>query len=358
MITRLKLGTKFTLLLSIVFIGGITISGFALWEVLQRSAQAEITSKGLMLIEVMVSVRSYTSDHIEPLLAVDWETQAEFIQETVPASAAREVFNIFRQNEQQANFFYKEATLNPTNLGNKVDSFEAELVEQMRNNPDLEELSDFRTLDGEQVFFIARPLAVTAESCLACHGEPESAPASLLASYGSENGFGWQLNEIIAAQIIYVPAGEVFDIARRSFSLVMGIFIGILAIVILLLNFLLKRYVIQPVSIMGALANKISTDQIVPEELDSENVSSISARADELGQLAHVFSRMAREVYTRTQSLKQQVDELRIEIDVIKRHKQVTEIVESDIFQDIQAKARKMRKRHGDEEDDASEVSY
>ena len=152
MITRLKLGTKFTLLLSIVFIGGILISGFALWEVLQRRAQAEITSKGLMLIETMVSVRSYTSDHIEPLLAVDWETQAEFIQETVAASAAREVFNIFRQNEQQANFFYKEATLNPTNLGNKVDSFEAELVEQMRNNPDLEELSDFRTLNGELVF--------------------------------------------------------------------------------------------------------------------------------------------------------------------------------------------------------------
>ncbi len=357
MITKLKLGTKFTLLLSVVFMGGIIVSGFVLWEVLQRSAQAEITSQGVMLIETMVSVRSYTSDHIKPLLPVDFETEAEFIQETVPASAAREVFEIFQQNEQQAAFSYKEATLNPTNLNNKADSFEEGLVDQMRSNRSIDEISDFRTLRGEQVFFIARPLAVTAVSCLACHSEPESAPASLLATYGSENGFGWQLDEIIAAQIIYVPAEEVFDKARRSFTLVMGIFVGIMAIVIFLLNFLLKRYVIHPVSVLGTLAKIISADQLVPEHLDSESVSRITTRADELGQLAQVFRRMTREVYARVQSLKQQVDELRIEIDVIKRQKQVKEIVESDIFQDIQDKARKMRKRHGDEDDDTSEVS-
>ncbi len=65
----------------------------------------------------------------------------------------------------------------------------------------------------------------------------------------------------------------------------MGIFIGLLAIVIFLLNFLLKRYVIHPVSVLGALANKISADQLVPEDLYSENVSRITTRADELGQL-------------------------------------------------------------------------
>ena len=354
MIARLKLGTKFTLLLLIVFIGGIIISGFVLWGVLQRSAQAEITSKGVMLIETMNSVRSYTSNHIRPLLADALATQPEFIQETVPASAAREVFEIFRQNEQQANFLYKEATLNPTNLNNKADSFEAGLVEQMRSNPDLQEISDFGTLEGQEVFFVARPLAVSAESCLACHGDPESAPASLLATYGSENGFGWELNEIVAAQIIYVPVGDLFDTVRRSFSLMLGIFIGIFAIVIFLLNFFLKRYVIQPVIIMGALAQKISADKIVPKELEFEKVSSISAREDELGQLAQVFRKMAREVYARTQNLKQKVKQLRIEIDVIKRKKQVSEIADSDFFKDLQDKAREMRKKDEDEGEDNS----
>ena len=42
---------------------------------------------------------------------------------------------------------------------------------------------------------------------------------------------------------------------------------------------------------------------------------------------------------------KNQVRELRIEIDEVKRKKQVSEIVESDFFQDLRAKARDMRSR-------------
>jgi hypothetical protein len=52
---------------------------------------------------------------------------------------------------------------------------------------------------------------------------------------------------------------------------------------------------------------------------------------------------MASEVYARTQSLKQQVRELRIEIDEVKRSQQVTDVVESEFFQDLRASARKMR---------------
>ena len=111
----------------------------------------------------------------------------------------------------------------------------------MREDPKLQEISGFRNLFGEDVFFIARPLAPTSESCLVCHSVPKAAPANLLATYGSEHGFGWQLNRIVAAQMIYVPAQEVFRTALHSFSLVMGIFVAIFAAVILLINFLLTR---------------------------------------------------------------------------------------------------------------------
>lgn len=78
-------------------------------------------------------------------------------------------------------------------------------------------------------------------------------------------------------------------------------------------------------------------------DLQSDQLSSVVSRSDELGQAARVFKQMASEVYTRTQSLKQQVRELRIEIDEVKRSQQVTEVVETDFFQDLQAAARKMR---------------
>jgi hypothetical protein len=52
---------------------------------------------------------------------------------------------------------------------------------------------------------------------------------------------------------------------------------------------------------------------------------------------------MAHEVYAREQQLKQQVTELKIQIDQVKKETAVKEIVESDFFNDLQAKAAALR---------------
>jgi HAMP domain-containing protein len=343
MLSNLKLGTKFNLMLSIVFLAGIVVTGFTLWRVLNNRAQSEITTQGMILIETMNAVRAYTSSQIQPLLSANVANEPAFISETVPAFSAGAVFENFRARGQHADFIYREATLNPTNPAHRADDFERRLVEKMRNDRTLKEVSDFRELNGQRVYFIARPLAVGAESCLACHSSPDIAPASLIATYGSENGFGWQLNEVVAAQIIYVPAEEVFKATARSFSLVMGIFITIMALVFILINVLLTRYVIEPVGILGGLAQKVSADEMEPADTATVEFLTITGRTDELGTLARLFQRMAQEVYNRTQNLKQQVMELRIEVDEIKRSKEVAAITNSDFFQDLQAKARALR---------------
>jgi hypothetical protein len=58
----------------------------------------------------------------------------------------------------------------------------------------------------------------------------------------------------------------------------------------------------------------------------------------------------ALEAYIREQRLRQEIRQLRIEIDEVKRRKQVAEIVESDSFKEIQEKARAMRRRRMEEE--------
>jgi translation initiation factor 1 (eIF-1/SUI1) len=52
---------------------------------------------------------------------------------------------------------------------------------------------------------------------------------------------------------------------------------------------------------------------------------------------------MAHEVYAREQRLKQQVQELRIEIDQARQARQVTEITGTDYFQDLRSRAGKLR---------------
>lgn len=67
-----------------------------------------------------------------------------------------------------------------------------------------------------------------------------------------------------------------------------------------------------------------------------------------LQQMMESFSSLAAaalEAYIREQSLRQEIQQLRIEIDETKRQQQVSEIVESDFFADLQARAQEIRKR-------------
>lgn len=77
----------------------------------------------------------------------------------------------------------------------------------------------------------------------------------------------------------------------------------------------------------------------------ARTLAGVAARADELGRLARIFERMALEVQAREQRLKQQIHELRIEIDEGKKARQVAEITETDYFHDLREKARTLRNK-------------
>jgi DNA repair ATPase RecN len=78
---------------------------------------------------------------------------------------------------------------------------------------------------------------------------------------------------------------------------------------------------------------------------DPSILDEVCQRSDELGQLARVFQRMANEVKAREQRLKQELQELRIQIDEVKKAQQVAEITESEYFQQLQSKLKAMKKR-------------
>ncbi len=97
---------------------------------------------------------------------------------------------------------------------------------------------------------------------------------------------------------------------------------------------------LQQVGLVTAAAGAIKANNFQPESLDQ-----VAQRSDELGQLALVFQEMARQVYAREQQLKQQVQQLRIEIDQARKASEVAEITESDYFQQLLGKAQELRNR-------------
>ena len=128
---------------------------------------------------------------------------------------------------------------------------------------------------------------------------------------------------------------------KRSLLGVIALFTGLTAGAAVLLA---DRLLVRPVLDIAHTAADIEDDKF-----DLAHLGAIAHRTDEIGQLARVFNRMAQEIYSREEKLKQQVLGLRIEIDEVKRQKQVKEIVETDFFQDLTAKAKALRDRHNGE---------
>lgn len=284
MLKNLKLATKLNLILILIFLSMVTICSWYLSSILEAKIQKEVSDKASLIIETMNSVRDYTSTQINPELAPRLETENRFLPETVPAYSAHQVFEGLRKKQEYADFSYREATLNPTNPQDKADEFETSIIEKFKSDRTIQELTGFHTFTNNDFFYIARPLAVSKDSCLRCHSIPEVAPKSLIATYGSKNGFGWRLKEIVATQIVLVPASQVIGAARNLQFLIIGIIIFFFLAAVVFLNFFLKFSIIIPLTKMSQLSKQVSTGNTSTNFKHDAN--------DEIGILAASLNRM------------------------------------------------------------------
>lgn len=284
LVAIMKIGKKVNIILILVFVSGILISGFALSQVLEQKAKNEISSNARDLMHMVNSIRKYTNTQVEPILEPKFDTKEVFIPQAIPSYSVREVFEIFRSDKKYSNFLYKDATLNPVNLRDKADVFETKIVNNFKNSSNLKSINGFRNIYGENLFYIARPFKIEDESCLRCHSTPEKAPRSQISTYGRKNGFGWKLNEIVATQIIYVPAQEIFNNVGRSFYLVIGVLSSVFAFIAIAMNIFLKKIILRRIKNIAKVAEKVSIGDI-EAKFDKQD-------KDEIGALAESFNRM------------------------------------------------------------------
>lgn len=284
MLKNLKLGTKLNLLLLLIFVIIVTINGWALSMILDYNAQNKVTSQAFVLLETISSVRNYTDTQITPELTPLLDKKNVFLPQVVPSYSAHEVFNKLRSNKKYSDFFYKDATLNPTNLRDKADPFETTIIEKFRKQSGMPEQSGFRSLPSGEIFYVARPIIVKQESCLVCHSTPDRAPKSQIATYGNKNGFNWKLNDIIGAQVLSVPASAVLNEARRLQFWIIGSLIFFFLLAMILINLFLRYAVTNPLKRMSQLSKQVSTGNMEGEFEHPAN--------DEIGVLAASLNRM------------------------------------------------------------------
>lgn len=280
-----KLVVKFNLVFVGIFAAGLVVAGLASHALLQANARDEVVQNARIMMESALATRTYTTKHIQPLLAKQLEL--EFLPEMVPAFAATEKFNAMR--EKYPDFDYKEATLNPTNPRDRATDWEADVVRQFRNTTDLPEVIGERDAAGGRSLYLARPIRIKDDACLMCHSTPDMAPATMIAKYGPNNGFGWQLGEAVGAQIVTVPMAvpiKKADTAFGGFMVSLGAVFGFLFVA---LNLMLHFLVIRPIGRLAKLADAVSLGKLDAGEFEAD-------KKDEIGVLGKSLGRMKRSV--------------------------------------------------------------
>ena len=76
--------------------------------------------------------------------------------------------------------------------------------------------------------------------------------------YGSANGFGWKLGDVIGAQIVSVPMQVALDRANEAFKVSLLALVAVFAVTIVLLNLLLHFVIVKPIRRMSAIASEVS----------------------------------------------------------------------------------------------------
>jgi protein-histidine pros-kinase len=274
---------KFNLVLVLVFLAGFAVTGFVSNELLKRNARDEVVRNAGLMMEAALAVRSYTVNQIKPHL--DAKLSEVFLPQTVPAFSATETMNELRK--KYADYAYKEATLNPTNPRNRAVEWETDIVNEFRNNAGRKEFMGERMTPSGRSLYVARPIQITNPACLACHSVPSAAPASMIKLYGAANGFGWQHNEIVGAQIVSVPMSVPIENARHTFITFMGSLFAVFLLVFVVLNVMLDWIVVRPISRMSAAADQVSVGNFDIPEFPQQG-------KDEIAKLAASFNRMRR----------------------------------------------------------------
>jgi HAMP domain-containing protein len=269
----MRLLLKINAVLIVMSLLGLALSYRVADRLLQENARSEIQGNARLLVESALAVRTYTNKQINPLLKT--QSRYGFLPQRVAAYSAKEYFNNLRR--QFPDYTYREATLNPTNLADRADDWEAEVVRYFRDNAEVKELIGERDTAVGRTLYLARPIRIADEACLECHSSVAAAPQSMLDKYGTANGFGWQLKDVVGAQIVSVPYAVPVQRANAALSGFVRILVALFVFLFVVGNILMTTLVVRPVVKLSTIADQVSKGNMEAPEFPAKGGDEIAA---------------------------------------------------------------------------------
>lgn len=162
-------------------------------------------------------------------------------------------------------------------------------------------------------------------------------PLTWVSGYGPITNSDGEIVGGLGMDYRYAFVEQVQEQVRNASILAFGLSYVVLSVLV----FLIFGYFTRPVITLTRAAERIAEGDY---NVQLSNLS-IGRYPDEISTMASVFSFMIGKVEERETKLKEEVAELKIMIDERKLDQQVSEIVDTDFFSDLQSKAKTMRRR-------------
>ena len=300
-----SIGTRFCLfvgLFALIF-SGIVL--FRTWCSTRKSLERITDDQMRLALAFELAIREYIGERVRPEMA-SRIGKDEFIKEAMSTSyVARNVFE--RVREEFPDYVLKFSSDNPRNEINQAGPTESEVLQIFRDHPEKEDWQGVLEINGREYYATSRVMRID-QSCLPCHGKPESAPAALLRDYSSERGFGYQIGDVAGMDLVGIPTTKVqsqltADATKNLVTLLISV-TALFAAIVLAFRMVVGRRLSRITDhLRSAVQEKNVPLQPLPETGD-----------DEIGVLASSFNTMSarlREVHASLEDrVKQRTAEL------------------------------------------------
>ncbi len=273
---------KFNIALAIAYVCSVALTAPAIYFFTKKEIYDRASEELNLLVDVVKSIQTYVAEDLRPHLS----KQDIFYSPAISGIVATARFaDHFKKKQPQ--YYIRNASDNPLNPANRASGLENDLLYRFRLERGITSVNQEGQIDGQAYLLSAAPKISNKKGCMRCHGDPEKAPGDVINRFGTENGYGYRLNDVVGVSIVGVPLQDVQVRAVERGIVVLGVLTLLFTLLFVTVNLLVRRLILTPIVDMTDTAIAVSQGDI-------NRVMNTGKRQDEIGDLSQAFELMRR----------------------------------------------------------------
>ncbi len=296
---NLGLLTKIVLIIAAILVSFFALSTFVSYRQQKAFIIEESVEKARIIAIEAIQAREYISSQLQlgriPLSAERYGM--------IPVVASNRIGQLVAED---LDYRIRQVSNRYRNPQNAPDDFESQVLKRFVATPEVQEEHAIVREDGQPVFRYLKAFAAE-QSCLECHGDPQSAPEFIKTLFppDSDQGYNYKIGEVIGAASVTIPMDhlerQIVAKVRNDILFVGGIFLVLITCLGLLTRFAVTR----PLARLGDGIGEIVRTGRFEEKIPRRG-------RDEIGKLIDGFNEMIDHLGEKTQHLEESEKRFRV----------------------------------------------